>query len=347
MDARELNQNFDLLSLVENATTLKRSGAYHIGPCPLCGGVDRFNLKRTATGWRWLCRKCSEGRYKTPIDFVMQRDGVDFRQALEVMGGKIELQHGSKRIKPAAPVVSLPDPAWQNSAWQRVERATSALRAAPGGSVASFLDRRGLTAGTREAFWLGADTATDPVSKRARPALMMPWCDRDTVTAFSFRFVDAPLDGEKRYKTYGQKEHNARLLFGLQNTGGARTLVIFEGEINAMSVWQAAANAGGMDLDCVSIGAQTPSTVALEMLRRLSANYARRVLWMDDKEIAAYVLGVIGATTKLICSPVVRGVKYDANEMLQGGLLADFLRRELASTTLSRTSILISKEVTK
>ena len=57
MNAQDINQTFDLLTLSQGDTHLKKSGNWHIGACPFCGGKDRFNLTQKSNGWRWFCRQ--------------------------------------------------------------------------------------------------------------------------------------------------------------------------------------------------------------------------------------------------------------------------------------------------
>ncbi len=72
MDLSEVKQ-INLLALVERHTTLKRTGrGYWAGPCPFCGGRDRFVVKHTANRWRWLCRHCTDARYLDGVDFVQR-----------------------------------------------------------------------------------------------------------------------------------------------------------------------------------------------------------------------------------------------------------------------------------
>lgn len=61
---------------------LKKKGDWLTGPCPFCTGKneDKFNVKLSAN--RWLCRGCTDSKYKTPVDFVMRRDRASFIQAV-------------------------------------------------------------------------------------------------------------------------------------------------------------------------------------------------------------------------------------------------------------------------
>jgi phage/plasmid primase-like uncharacterized protein len=63
---------------------LKRNGKQLVGPCPVCGGVDRFwaDLPKN----RWGCRQCEEGGDQ--IDLVKFRDGVDFGEAVLILANE-------------------------------------------------------------------------------------------------------------------------------------------------------------------------------------------------------------------------------------------------------------------
>jgi hypothetical protein len=63
-----------------------------VGPCPVCGGRDRFsiNIKKQI----WNCRGCAKGG--DIVDLVQHLDGVDFKSAVATLGGD--------ERKPIAPV---------------------------------------------------------------------------------------------------------------------------------------------------------------------------------------------------------------------------------------------------
>jgi hypothetical protein len=71
---------------------LKRMGAELIGACPVCGGRDRFsiNIKKQI----WNCRGCAKGG--DVVDLVQHLDGVDFKAAVQTLGGD--------ETRPIAPV---------------------------------------------------------------------------------------------------------------------------------------------------------------------------------------------------------------------------------------------------
>lgn len=53
------------------------------GPCPFCGGNDRY-IFQNKNGGRYLCRNCTQAKYKNGFDFLMRHMGyTEFRQAAD------------------------------------------------------------------------------------------------------------------------------------------------------------------------------------------------------------------------------------------------------------------------
>jgi len=73
----------NLVDLIGDYTQLKKSAhGEWAGPCPRCGGTDRFRV----TNKGWFCRHCTgepgaNGHWKDAIDFIQFVSGVDFRTA--------------------------------------------------------------------------------------------------------------------------------------------------------------------------------------------------------------------------------------------------------------------------
>jgi len=67
--------------LARRGITLKRVGAELVGPCPVCGGHDRFgvNVRKQL----WNCRRCDKGG--DVIDLVRHLDGVTVIEAVEIL----------------------------------------------------------------------------------------------------------------------------------------------------------------------------------------------------------------------------------------------------------------------
>jgi hypothetical protein len=94
------NWNFDLLGLACQDSDLRKIGSYYIGPCPFCGGDDRFNLKVTTKIDLWICRQCGDGKYKNAIAYLMKRNGWTFGQTMRHIEGvdKDSIPNRSKAI---------------------------------------------------------------------------------------------------------------------------------------------------------------------------------------------------------------------------------------------------------
>ena len=87
----DLRSRNPVASVVERlGITLRRSGRTMVGACPNCGGdprrAGRFEVKDLT---RWVCAVCQDGG--DVIRLVERTQGVNFRQAVEWLGGAQEI----------------------------------------------------------------------------------------------------------------------------------------------------------------------------------------------------------------------------------------------------------------
>lgn len=328
MDAKQINQTFDLVSYVSGLVDLRKSGAYFIGACPMCGGRDRFNLKRTGTGDVWLCRNCQPDKYHSAIDFLMAYHNESFIDALKRAGGDLEQPRREpgtgKPVQSPAPVQVIPSETWQADAWKLIDQANSRLISKAGTQARQYLTQRGISRGAIFMNLLGFAM----IGKR--PAIVIPWLDiGNVVTAVKYRFIDelARTDKGKRFLMMAG---SMPYLFGLQHIlDSDDTLLFVEGELNAISVLQALPRG----VSVVSAGSEGTGNAAL--LRTLAKHYHRVVIWTDTPEKARIIRERMNhPAARLLKSPIIEGVKYDANQMLQAGLLMDFISLELSAECL-------------
>jgi hypothetical protein len=322
MNATGINQSFDLLTLAGEDTHLRQQGAYHVGPCPFCAGVDRFVVKMTPTGQLWYCRKCGDGKYHTGIDYVMRRDSLDFKTALAHMGGNLSKSPSSMPRDVSKALLALPDSSWQAQAWGLIDGASDRLLFEPAGQAGrAYLTRRGLHRGTWGAWLLGFAIIY------GRPAITIPWLDFDSienaiVMAVKYRFIDDLAQRDKKHR-YGQTAGGVSLLFGLGYALPTDdTLLLIEGEFNALSVAQCMPKG----VTCLSIGSASGGNTPI--LRAVAGRYRRVFVWADEAGRASQLRSRIRGAGALQ-SPQQRGDKWDANKLLQEGLLAPFLSQSL------------------
>src|SRR6478672_12221649 len=85
IDTDQIKQSVDLRELAGRYITLHRESTHELaGPCPKCGGDDRFHVRSDS----WFCRQCyplSNGKSHDVFAFVMWLNGVDFRQAVATL----------------------------------------------------------------------------------------------------------------------------------------------------------------------------------------------------------------------------------------------------------------------
>lgn len=165
---------------------LKKSGAYHIGPCPFCGGNDRFNVKAADGGDLWICRQCGDGKYHDVIDFLMRRDGRTFA---EIVGGATSSPRLATIPTPAAAPELTTPPAgcWQIPALMAAAECADFLQKSgnpAAGKVLAYLrDHRHLIPATLQDHMIGYNPTWRTVAEIIRPRLdaipdyRPPWLD--------------------------------------------------------------------------------------------------------------------------------------------------------------------------
>lgn len=134
-----------LLQIIGADTKLRkvastRGGEYH-GPCPFCGGTDRFVVQPEVgeTGW-WGCpRHC--GRSGDGYDYIQARDNVSFPEARRRWHGA-GIQTRRSQMQPAQGVDSKnaqQRKAYDTGKWQQ--------------TVGKYIKRARVAADNKQAFW--------------------------------------------------------------------------------------------------------------------------------------------------------------------------------------------------
>ena len=283
-----------LLDYVRSVTTLTRSLN---GPCPLCGGRDRFYVVRS--GEKCGCRKC--GFHGDVVDLHAAIRRITTGEALRQLDNDYQLSANVQR-----PVELIPrdlewkTPGWQCSAQFTVETARRDLLASE--AAKDYLSSRGITLETAYAYSLGSGTRMD------REAICIPWYAPDgRITNIKWRFLDSESP------KYFSKGGGSPIIFGLNGFHDEPMgLALIEGELNAISV------SACVNIDTVSIGAEGNKMLGLGFLKRLASKYQKILVWMDEPEKAIELAGDISATAWMSSSKDRSGRKLDANSLLAG-----------------------------
>lgn len=268
--------------------------------CPACGA------KGGAVVWNntlWL--NCCQGKKRhSAIDLVMIKHNVDFVTAVGILSGRFAGMAPAKQPQPAQDAVKEP---FDARFWSGVVR-TGAAALKPSSDIGQYLLSRGLNGDTWQRFGLGAGT------RQGQRALLLPWYDQQrTLIGGRYRLLEAP-DRKQRYFWWKNSDIQGHL-WGWHSHQGHPALILVEGEINAMSVFQVY----GDRADVLSTGSEnyslTKSNIAqLERYRLVMA-------WADKPET---VKGWAGKIAGLIPFDSV-SAGGDANDLLRAGRLASYL----------------------
>lgn len=243
--------SIDLLALAAQYVTLKKAsttgGGEFAGPCPLCGGTDRFRVwPQRAGGARWWCRRCDQRG--DAIDLVRAVEGVDFIEACKLLGleGQVSPRPiGPGGARPPGPPplprlidrhwAALDDPDWQAGALRFVGACMTQLDR-HGARVWSYLAGRGLS----EAMIRLACLGYNPQPYRGRwgetdiylPAgVVIPWIAMDEMI---WKVRIRTRSNEPNQK-YAQAKGSANGLYSAWPLRPGDNVLLCEGEFDALS----------------------------------------------------------------------------------------------------------------
>lgn len=249
----------DLLALASRYVELKRvcvsHGGEYAGPCPVCrAGRDRFRVQ-PALG-RWLCRKCTEGKWRDAIALQMLVANQRFAEAVATLAGNIVTSRTPARMlasaeaeRPSGP----PCPAWQARARAVIVEAEARLWSPAGARALAWLTgpERGLTADTLRRWRLGyiAEDRREAAEAWGFPAgevsvyiprgILIPCEVAGVVWGFKVR---RPSGSPKYLPPRGVRP----ALFMADTLIGQTAAVITEGEFDSLLLWQEAGDITGV-----------------------------------------------------------------------------------------------------
>lgn len=280
-DLQTLKERIDLLSLAGQHTRLKRvassGGGEWAGPCPFCGGRDRFHLQPHAPGGgRWLCRQCTGGRWQDAITFGQRLwPALPFREVVEALAGA-RLEPGSgrgggnSRRSGSTPGVSHPrgvrnpdePPAyqppgidWQAQAHLAVETCARKLWEAEGAPAREYLHSRRLANDTLRLWQVGFSPGARFGDLWVPRGVLIPCLAGGEVWYLKVALLPGdpvrcqgcqeetparracPRCGSVN-KYRGVRGNRTAALFGADELVGAWGALFVEGEFDALLAWQ-------------------------------------------------------------------------------------------------------------
>lgn len=227
-----LKANIDLIAIAERDSALRRKTNREMtGPCPFCGGHDRFSVHAD----KWLCRNCTGGKWQDAITYVMNRQNCDFKTACKWLGA-VESMPMRGRVASSEIKQSVPPSEWQEKARAVIAECSELLWSPEGAKARAWLNSRGLNDQTIRRWQLGY-LPGDSMEWRKNHGLSIPCgilipglIDR-TVWYVKVRRAM----GEPKYL---QVAGGHPALFGAETLKERRTAIITEGEFDAMLLHQ-------------------------------------------------------------------------------------------------------------
>ena len=234
----------DILALLRaDVPDLRRKSntphAEYCGPCPWCGGRDRFIVWPTPRKGnpRWWCRQC--GKRGDAITWLRERHGLTFAEACRALDMERQTPSAAPRLRAPATGIPTPPQEWQDLARAFAEDCSTALWTPRARPALAWLRARGLTDDTIERAGLGFN----PAERDGLPVgVVIPWRVRGDLVAVKVRQSDAALRANPKAGKYVHRGGAGSPNDWLYNADAldAERAVMVESELSALAIKQAA-----------------------------------------------------------------------------------------------------------
>jgi len=300
----------DLLGGLDLKKVASTGGGELAGPCPFCGGRDRFRVQPSKN--IWLCRNCTGGLWRDPIDFIAKRDNISISDAAKVITKNAPnsvLYNGYKTaIKPTYTPYSAPPDEWQHEAREAANQCQERLYTDEGARALEYLQKRGFYRQTLERFQIGYSPGYKCGSLWIPHGITIP-CEVKGV----FWYLKIRTNGTPKYTLVKGSKPSA--LYNADRLELARICLITEGEFNAMT-WDQELNE---IMPVASMGGSASNRVDLVNWGGYFLNKSLILAVYDDDEAGrAGVMALrdqIGERVKIAALPEGQ----DINSFYQGG----------------------------
>jgi DNA primase len=317
VDSKALLERADVAALIERdlGQPHRREGRWLKWTCPFHD--DRKTPSLGVAGNRWKCFGC--GRSGDAIDWLRKREGLSFREVTQRLGS-MELVPSSGNVpQPPPSVSSAPSTSWQQRALAVVSTCQAALWSDVGARARAWLKQRGITAETSRRWCLGLNPNDQKLCGLWVPrGIVIPCLVGGRIWYLKVRRAN----GRSKYS---QVSGGQIALFGADTIGKHSTVVVTEGEFDAMLLHQEAEDLVGV-VTLGSAAARLPDAWVPYQLG------VQRLLVAYDTDAA----GVEGAARwKSICPHAQRIVPLAGKDVtdfhLAGGDLRAWLQFALAA----------------
>lgn len=242
LDIESIKRQSDLLAICGSSTRLKRvastGGGEYAGPCPFCGGEDRFRVEPLAG--RWLCRQCTEGKWQDVITFIARRDNLDPKKYADLQeictratSGKLVIGNYQSAVKDR-PAYEAPGNDWQGAASEVIDQSKSMLLGQDGLKALDYLKKRGLTEKTIDRFNLGYSTGRTISGLWVPRGIVIPCKVGGQVWYLKIRLP--AVNGGQKYTLV--KGSRPAAIFNGNNLYGSDIALFCEGEFDCMVAHQ-------------------------------------------------------------------------------------------------------------
>jgi len=258
IDISKVRQSNNLMEIVgvELRRVASTDGGEYAGPCPFCGGRDRFRVQpESPNGPRWRCHACEDDHWNDVIDFIMRREGMSFADACQYLGAQ-RSDGNFKPAKPWQPKLNPPSIEWQLRALEVVAEFEQALWTPVGSRALDWLHKRGLQDKTLKAARIGYNERIryESLEQWGLPAEVDEKTDKPTLVYIARGIVLPGLvrripwyikirrpDGEPKYlHTKGSRP----VLYLSDTLKNHRPMALVEGEFDALLLKQEASETG-------------------------------------------------------------------------------------------------------
>jgi DNA primase len=329
---------YDLLAEIEQDTRLKRTsssrGGQYNGPCPWCGGLDRFRVQPHYGAYGFFaCNQCR--RSGTAIDYLMLRRGYSKQYALATVGWKPKDGRNPSYSIPyyaqqSCPHWEEPPEQWQHAAMAFYQACQRALWSERGRAALDYLRRRGLSDETIRKASLGYHPGQwrAPANQWGRrtwlaQGIVIPWLIEGGIWRLTIR-DERVIEGNRRYLQVSGGSNGLYLVQSLLLKRPA--VVLTEGEFDALSIAQECGDLVAVVATGTTKGSHTPRWISFLAQQG-------RVFVAFDAERDKGDVDAQWWTRRLGNAQRLRPLWNDANQMLQDGVnLREWISAALAKT---------------